>query len=178
MKTTFIFNDVQVDLTDSFKKRVRLFAQIVYKLNYCPTIRQLEKLLGLKLVKPRGIGANLRQYHLNWMSAYKTIETDLEVSEENQYQFAKRMDIELKDAIAKYNLSGSGKLITSIDYRFDVYAKNEKGFLVCVGYFHADHINKRLTISYTVNGVRHPISNIGHGCHKLLGVFQKQPVGV
>ncbi|AND75639.1 hypothetical protein [Nostoc phage A1] len=178
MKTTFIFNDVQVDLTDAFKKRIRLFAQMVYKLDYCPTIRQLEKLLGLKLVKPRGIGANLRQYHLNWMTAYKTIETDLEISEENQYQFANRMDIELKKAIVKYELTGSGKLTTSIDYRFDVYARNDKGFMVCVGYFHADHINKRLTISFSANGVKHPIANIGNGCHKLIAIFKKQPVGV
>ncbi|QVQ57043.1 hypothetical protein ELBI_38 [Anabaena phage Elbi] len=177
MKTTFIIQDVQITLTDAFKKRVRLFAQMVYKMDHVPTIRQLEKLLGLKLVKPRGIGANLKQYHLNWMSAYKTIENDLEISEENQYQFARRMDIELKAAIAKYNLSGSGKLTTSTGYRFDVYGKNDKGFLVCIGYFHSDFLNKVLTISYTANGQRHTIANIGNGCHKLLAMFKK-PVAV
>ncbi|XAI95691.1 hypothetical protein [Dolichospermum phage Dfl-JY23] len=178
MKTAYTINDVQIVLTDAFKKRVRLFAQMVYKLDYTPTIRQLEKLLGLKLVKPRGIGANLRQYHLNWMSAYKIIETDYEIQNENQYEFANRMNIELKEAIAKYNLTGNGKLTDSINYRFDVYANNEKGFLVSIGYFHSNFINKRLTISYTANGQHHVIANVGQACHKLLAIFKKDVVGV
>ncbi|AND75542.1 hypothetical protein [Nostoc phage N1] len=173
MKTTYTHSEVTINLTDSFKKRVRLFAQMIYKLDYTPTIRQLGKMLGLNLVKPRGIGANLKHYHLNWMKAFAILDDDLAIQTENPYEFSKRLDSELKRAIVKYELTGSGELKTSTSFRFDVYAKNQKGFQVCIGYFHADHINKRLTISYSANGVQHPIANIGHGCHKLLAIFNK-----
>jgi hypothetical protein len=185
-------NETDITVTSSFKLRLRHFAANLLNLEKLPTVRELSKLYNLKLVKPRGIGADLITYSLNWMKLYATLEdaaynnankmilidtiTDISEKEEDHYQFAFRSTKEIKALSDKYQVVVCDHNQVIPTYSIKIMKKDVKGFNRVIGSIHGDWMTKQYSVSVTgwSKGVSKLVTSPSQAINIMLTYFQKE----
>jgi hypothetical protein len=180
--TDKIGQETDITVTSAFKLRLRHFAATVLQLDKRPTTRQLEKLYSLRLVKPRGIGADMTIHALNWMKLYAILEDEAirqeQIQTEDHYQFASRSTKDIKELSSKYDVVIGDHDQVIPTYSIKIMKKDATGVNRVIGSISGDWQTKQysVTVSGWSRGVRKPVTSPSQAINIMLSYFQKSPV--
>jgi hypothetical protein len=180
--TDKIGQETDITVTPAFKQRLRHFAATVLQSETVPTIRELEKLYSLRLVKPRGIGADLTTHALNWMKLYAVLEDAAirqeQIATEDHYQFASRSTQDIKAIAPKYDVVIGDHDTVVPTYSIKVMKKDVTGTPRIIGSISGDWQTKQYSVTVLgwSKGVRKPVTSPSQAINIMLSYFQKSPV--
>lgn len=152
-----------VKLTETFKKRVRLFVQKAYTLAKCPSNYVIKKMFpDYDLRKMSG-----------WMSLYADAEDKyMEQFEPTKKQYNVNLYHAIVEAAKKY-----GCVIGSCDwlvYKFNILKEDSRGNLKSIGAIGTDLLEYNIT--YTIGNYDRPkeVKSVGQAFHILIALFEKE----
>ena len=152
-----------VKLTETFKKRVRLFVQKAYALAKCPSNYVIKKMFP---------DYDLRKIS-GWMSLYAIAEDKfMERFEPTKKQYNVNLYHAIAEAAEKYGcVIGKSDFLT---YKFTILKEDAKGNLRKIGRIGTDLID--FNITYTLGDYDKPkeVKSVGQAFYILIALFQKE----